>query len=450
MSVATLSASQTPSEKSKIRSSELSPLKLCIKFTPPSLALYYTVASSPGKKFLHTVNVSKEISAAIPAPEIYQKLLEREPAYWNPKTISKKQVLKLVEKLLGGTKKNDSGTATKTEESPKGSVTSDRTSYVKQLSIESGIYYNPVLVTNIEEVNAESVIVNPAAAAPSVGSTTTAAKSTGTSSKPSEILTKPEPVLETPKKLPPHELDNKVPQKTSGKKTASEAEKDSDAEEEPQKPTEVETKKDDLRRKAIEEYKAGGSDKSEDENESNEDLNKGGEIDSEENEEDLAKMMDQKDMQRVYEEMLLSNFFRCWSQKLKKPERGEKLPAPEAENEAAEQKEELSPEEIEYLRGFQRVFVEDLGEELLMDPAGNLYDMDGNLIGQAASDNEGGGDVENSEDRKYFEEEDYDQEPALPGNFSGIPSKKPEIAKQLPPPAKKLPPVAAPKRSHSP
>ena len=100
---------------------------------------------------------------------------------------------------------------------------------------------------------------------------------------------------------------------------------------------------------------------------------------------------------------------------------------------------ELSPEEVEYLKGFQRVFVEDLGEELLMDKDGNLYDLDGNVIGQAASDGE---DEEEQEDGRYFEEEDRGPEP--------MQMQRPAEKKQ----PHKLPPVAAPsskqKRSHSP
>ena len=61
--------------------------------------------------------------------------------------------------------------------------------------------------------------------------------------------------------------------------------------------------------------------------------------------------------------------------------------------------EDLTPEELEYLRGFQKVFVEDLGRELLMDPNGNLYDEDGQLIGQADSD-----EFDDQNDDKYFEE----------------------------------------------
>ncbi len=69
---------------------------------------------------------------------------------------------------------------------------------------------------------------------------------------------------------------------------------------------------------------------------------------------------------------------------------------------AAMEKEEL-PE------GFQRVFVEDLGQELLMDPEGNLYDMNGNVIGQAESEEEtaqpgNAGAPAGGEDDRYFED----------------------------------------------
>ena len=61
----------------------------------------------------------------------------------------------------------------------------------------------------------------------------------------------------------------------------------------------------------------------------------------------------------------------------------------EQEDPQGENLEDLDPEQLAYLQQFQRVYVEDLGEELLMDPQGNLYDLNGNIIGQAASDDEG-------------------------------------------------------------
>ena len=127
--------------------------------------------------------------------------------------------------------------------------------------------------------------------------------------------------------------------------------------------------------------------------------------------------------------------------------RGEKLPEEGVEPGEGE---ELSPEEVAYLQGFQRVFVEDLGQELLMDRAGNLYDMEGNLIGQADSDKG----EDNDDDQKYFEEED-----STPGAPKGPPLKGPPLKEppskkaETKPQGKKLPPVAPlgkQQRSHSP
>eukprot|EP00826_Nyctotherus_ovalis_P032908 TRINITY_DN2651_c0_g1_i11.p1 TRINITY_DN2651_c0_g1~~TRINITY_DN2651_c0_g1_i11.p1 ORF type:complete len:233 (-),score=82.54 TRINITY_DN2651_c0_g1_i11:118-816(-) len=67
----------------------------------------------------------------------------------------------------------------------------------------------------------------------------------------------------------------------------------------------------------------------------------------------------------------------------------------EPDNEEVEEIQEELPE------GYQRVFVEDLGEEVLMDPKGNLYDFNGNLLGQAASDDEEENGANN--DDNYFE-----------------------------------------------
>ena len=58
-------------------------------------------------------------------------------------------------------------------------------------------------------------------------------------------------------------------------------------------------------------------------------------------------------------------------------------------NNAGRPKEPINDQEMEFMNNLQRVYVEDLGQEVLMDPAGNLYDMDGNLIGQADGDGDG-------------------------------------------------------------
>lgn len=39
-------------------------------------------------------------------------------------------------------------------------------------------------------------------------------------------------------------------------------------------------------------------------------------------------------------------------------------------------------EDLEHQNNFQRVYVEDLGKEMFMDENGNLYDLDGNFVGQ--------------------------------------------------------------------
>lgn len=67
-----------------------------------------------------------------------------------------------------------------------------------------------------------------------------------------------------------------------------------------------------------------------------------------------------------------------------------------------------------------------------MDPNGNLYSLQGELLGQAASGDEG-----SEDDPAYFED-----------NNSGLLQQPPQRQKADP---KKLPPVSGPgKRSHSP
>jgi len=436
MSIAS-NTSQSPSLK--VKASELSPLKLCIKFNPFSLALYYTLVSSKDKKFLHTINIEKDINSDIPTEDIYAKLLEREPGYWNPKTISKKQVIKLIEKLKER-HNNNSVISDKNKGSGRGSQ------YEKITSMESGVYSNPVLVTNTEDIKTENL---------SNSNSPNIKKDSDTDIKHKDELM---PELKSDKK--PEENKPFTKNKNEDLGTLLSAGKDIDIvkkeinqekpvhkkevlanqldkefpedDEEPKKPTEI---KQELAQKAIEDFKH-------DNEENSEELNKGGMEYNEENEEEMAKMMEKEDMQRVYQEMLISIFLNCYVKFIDKGERmQEEGLMPENLGPMPDNGEELSPEEVEYLRGFQKVFVEDLGQELLMDPAGNLYDMEGNLIGQAASDGEGEeeGGQGNNEDRKYFEEEP---------DFEPPPMKKPETKKQ----AKKLPPVGGPKggRSHSP
>ena len=52
---------------------------------------------------------------------------------------------------------------------------------------------------------------------------------------------------------------------------------------------------------------------------------------------------------------------------------------------------------------FQRVFLEDLGKEVMMDEKGNLFDFDGNLLGQAESDDE---ELKNGDDNYFEDDED--------------------------------------------
>lgn len=165
---------------------ELVPLNLCIKYNPASIALFYKLLSKPDKKYMHAINVSELIKNGGNAQNLYDKLLLKEPVYLNPKIISRKQIIKLVQQLLDKLKPKEeikvSPPETKVEENKniqppekkeepakieKQKGEKARAAYFKQLSIESVGNTNPELVTNLDDVLPE--IVNEDIAPPKDG-----------------------------------------------------------------------------------------------------------------------------------------------------------------------------------------------------------------------------------------------------------------------------------------
>ena len=129
------------SGRHKFHSSEISVLKVCVKFNPPSLGLYYTAASSPDKKFLHSIEVTKEIQANLSSTAIYNQILEREPGYWNNKKVPKAQIIHLIEKLLSS-KDKSSFTSKNVEELCKSQGIAIK-GYESLRSIDSSNYEEP-------------------------------------------------------------------------------------------------------------------------------------------------------------------------------------------------------------------------------------------------------------------------------------------------------------------
>ena len=292
-----MSAKQKPAEKmsGRIRSKEFQPLKVCAKYTPPAIAIFYSNSKNPGKKYLHEIALPDVINT-IPAVELYQNLLKVEPTFLNPKSISEKQIIRIIEHIVGKLKPSNSNIRAYAEAKTRPNTNDQQEIFAGKDEFE------PVVIN--KELKAS--------AAESEGpqySDDFIEESQGNDKKSSKLsklskLSKAEvaePELDLPENCAP-EVDQQEP--------------------------------------------APGQD------------------------EDID-----------YEQM-----------------------------DAA-----MQNEGIELPEGFQRVFVEDLGEELLMDPEGNLYDMNGNLIGQAASDDEEMQQPAEGGDEKYFEnsagkgEEEVDQ-----------------------------------------
>eukprot|EP00826_Nyctotherus_ovalis_P029673 TRINITY_DN2352_c0_g1_i4.p1 TRINITY_DN2352_c0_g1~~TRINITY_DN2352_c0_g1_i4.p1 ORF type:complete len:261 (+),score=72.49 TRINITY_DN2352_c0_g1_i4:112-894(+) len=91
---------QEYSDRANIKEGDLTPINLCLKYKPPSLALYYKLATNPGKKFVHMVNIEGEVREGMSASGIYERLAVSEPMYWDPKSVSKEQIVRVIEKLI--------------------------------------------------------------------------------------------------------------------------------------------------------------------------------------------------------------------------------------------------------------------------------------------------------------------------------------------------------------
>eukprot|EP00826_Nyctotherus_ovalis_P013826 TRINITY_DN13792_c0_g1_i1.p1 TRINITY_DN13792_c0_g1~~TRINITY_DN13792_c0_g1_i1.p1 ORF type:complete len:300 (-),score=78.57 TRINITY_DN13792_c0_g1_i1:131-1030(-) len=282
----------------KFRSNEISVLKLCVKYKPPSLALYYIAASLPDKKFMHSIEIAKEIQAKLSPCEIYNKLLEREPGYWNDKKVPKTQVMSLIEKLLGKNILLDNK-----EKPPLTSKNLERLTK-EQEQLMRGKGYETLL---------------------SVGSSTYGEPMPAADFAPSKSeTTSKETTLEANPKL------------ASVKELSRQA-----------KPKAPEL----LLHNEMKQYR-------EDDSEQSDDLS-----------EDKHEAAPASDVHKLCQEIIQSKSL---------PNLDRESQMKSSSNDSVES----SQVNID-LNQLEKVFVEDLGKEMYMDGEGNLYDMDGNYVGQA-------------------------------------------------------------------
>ena len=75
----------------------MNPLKLALKYDPPTLALMYTLRGAP-KKFLHEFHFEEDDLLATPE-EVYENFQHLHPGYLDK--INPQQVLRLIEKVQG-------------------------------------------------------------------------------------------------------------------------------------------------------------------------------------------------------------------------------------------------------------------------------------------------------------------------------------------------------------
>ena len=72
------------------------PIKFCLKYRPPTLAIVYQFVSKP-RKYVHEFKIEMHEKADL--NKICEELFAREQSYFNPQKIEKKQVMDLLTKL---------------------------------------------------------------------------------------------------------------------------------------------------------------------------------------------------------------------------------------------------------------------------------------------------------------------------------------------------------------
>ena len=102
--------SYTPTVRSRYKQRDIIPLNVCIKFDPYSISLYYKFkpeslgenadSAEVNMKYMHKVSIEKDIEKSV--EDIYESLVNRDKPYWNISIISKRQVLKMIQKLKKG------------------------------------------------------------------------------------------------------------------------------------------------------------------------------------------------------------------------------------------------------------------------------------------------------------------------------------------------------------
>lgn len=70
------------------------PIKFCLRFRPPTIAIVYQLISKP-RKYVREF-VLEDLREESDLSQLTEKLFERERTYFNPQKISRQQVLELI------------------------------------------------------------------------------------------------------------------------------------------------------------------------------------------------------------------------------------------------------------------------------------------------------------------------------------------------------------------
>ena len=75
------------------------PINICVKYDPPTLGIYYECVgdAQKRKKYIHQIKVSIKHDSNVNL--IYDKLIRKEPHYFNQKYITQNQVIKQLDKI---------------------------------------------------------------------------------------------------------------------------------------------------------------------------------------------------------------------------------------------------------------------------------------------------------------------------------------------------------------
>ena len=351
-------------EREKSHRFKIEPIKLCLKYNPPILGVCYKISGKGPKRYLHQIKLSKMDLKNQSAEVLLEKIRKMERVFLNPKSISEGQILSCIEKMMGNNKLEDNKENLGRKPPTGNKLMPLKAPQGEKNSLKDRLIYHGM--SDLPHMDNEEETKSPVGNPENIGF--------GAYSKLKDVHYKEDQkksnyIAESVSAADKNKLHTNKDQHISPNK-----------EEEIKHPGQAENKKEEADLFDMDLDELGSLDEKE--------LSDIEANFSKDEAKDEGKSLDE-----VYQEMLEGIYIYIYIYiYIDGIEEGDK-----------------SVGDVGDCVEFQRVYVEELGQEVLMDPQGNLFDMEGNFIGQADGDEDeeeenGFDDTEDDKLQDYFDD----------------------------------------------